>query len=51
MALLREDVNWRSYGQRNPLFEYKDDAYILFLDLIKTIRQLVIFDLLTMKLI
>jgi len=51
MSLLRDDVNWRSYGQRNPLFEYKDDAYILFLDLIKTIRQLVIFDLLTMKLI
>jgi len=51
MSLLRDDVNWRSYGQRNPLFEYKDDAYLLFLDLIKTIRQLVIFELLTMKLI
>lgn len=51
MSLLRDDVGWRSYGQRNPLFEYKDDAFLLFLDLIKTIRQLVIFDLLTMKLL
>ena len=26
MALLRDAVGWRTYGQRNPLFEYKDEA-------------------------
>jgi preprotein translocase subunit SecA len=30
MSLLRDSVGWRGYGQRNPLFEYKDDAYELF---------------------
>ena len=28
--LLRDAVGWRSYGQRNPLFEYKDEAYEFF---------------------
>ena len=30
MSLLRDAVGWRSYGQRNPLFEYKEEAYELF---------------------
>jgi preprotein translocase subunit SecA len=30
MALLRDAVGWRSYGQRNPLFEYKEEAYEFF---------------------
>jgi hypothetical protein len=29
-ALLRDAVEWRSYGQRNPLFEFKEEAYNLF---------------------
>ena len=44
MALLRDAVGWRSYGQRNPLFEYKDEAYELFKRVVNT-RQLVIYDL------
>jgi preprotein translocase subunit SecA len=44
MSLLRDAVGWRSYGQRNPLFEYKDDSYKLFKDLSKTIRQLVVYE-------
>jgi preprotein translocase subunit SecA len=27
MTLLREAVGWRGYGQRNPLYEYKQDAF------------------------
>ena len=49
MSLIRDAVGWRGYGQRNPLFEYKDEAYGLFLYLIKLIRQLVIYELLNIK--
>jgi len=49
MSLIRDAVGWRGYGQRNPLFEYKDEAYALFLYLIKLIRQLVIYELLNIK--
>lgn len=45
MGLLREAVGWRGYGQKNPLYEYQEDAYRLFEELNITIRQLVIFDL------
>merc|ERR1712174_82362 len=30
IALLRDAVGWRTYGQRNPLFEFKEEAYNLF---------------------
>ena len=46
MALLRDAVGWRGYGQRNPLFEYKDDAYELFQNRSKITRHLIIYDLL-----
>jgi preprotein translocase subunit SecA len=46
MSLLRDAVGWRGYGQRNPLFEYKDDAYELFQNRSKITRHLVIYDLL-----
>ena len=45
MGLLREAVGWRGYGQKNPLYEYQEDAYKLFKELNITLRQLVIFDL------
>ena len=45
MALLRDAVGWRSYGQRNPLFEYKDEAYELFKSRGLITRHLVIYDL------
>jgi preprotein translocase subunit SecA len=45
MALLRDAVGWRSYGQRNPLFEYKDEAYELFKSRGIIARHLVIYDL------
>ena len=46
MTLLREAVGWRGYGQRNPLYEYKQDAFYLFEDRKKILRQLIIYDLL-----
>ena len=46
MTLLREAVSWRSYGQRNPLYEYKREAFKLFKIQKKFLRQLIIFKLL-----
>jgi len=45
MSLLRDAVGWRSYGQRNPLFEYKDEAYEFFKSRGLITRHLVIYDL------
>jgi preprotein translocase subunit SecA len=46
MTLLREAVGWRGYGQRNPLYEYKRDAFYMFEIREKLLRHLVIYDLL-----
>ena len=46
MTLLREAVGWRGYGQRNPLYEYKQDAYKMFETRKEILRHLVIYDLL-----
>ena len=45
MALLRDAVRWRGYGQRNPLYEYKEEAYDLFQDRSLATRHLMIYDL------
>ena len=45
MSILRDSVGWRGYGQRNPLFEYKDDAYELFQNRSQITRHLVLYDL------
>jgi preprotein translocase subunit SecA len=46
MSLLREAVGWRGYGQRNPLYEYKQDAYYIFATQQEVLRHLIIYDLL-----
>lgn len=46
MTLLREAVGWRGYGQRNPLYEYKQDAFYLFETRKEFLRHLIIYDLL-----
>jgi len=46
MALLREAVGWRGYGQKNPLYEYKQEAFYMFETQKETLRHLVIYDLL-----
>jgi len=46
MTLLREAVGWRGYGQRNPLYEYKKEAFYMFETSEKLFRHLVIYDLL-----
>ncbi|RYD47733.1 MAG: preprotein translocase subunit SecA, partial [Verrucomicrobiaceae bacterium] len=39
MDELREGVNLRSQGQKDPLVEYKNEAYNLFVSLMDSIRQ------------
>ena len=51
MNLLRDAVGWRSYGQRNPLFEYKDEAYEFFKRRALITRHLVIYDLIRSSII
>ena len=46
IALLRDAVGWRSYGQRNPLFEFQEEAYNLFQNRNIIIRHLLIRDFL-----
>jgi len=46
ISLLRDAVGWRSYGQRNPLFEFKEEAYNLFQNRNTIIRHLLIRDFL-----
>ena len=46
MTLLRETVGWRGYGQRNPLYEYKQDAFYMFETRKELLRHLVIYNLL-----
>ncbi len=39
MDALREGVNLRSYGQKDPLIEYKQEAYIMFEELMRNIHN------------
>jgi len=42
---LREAVYLRSFGQKDPLVEYKNDAYVMFVDLMDTIKGEVLINL------
>jgi len=39
MDILKEGIGLRGYGQRDPLIEYKREAYEMFEDLIKRIKE------------
>nr|WDB00567.1 preprotein translocase subunit SecA [Cavernulicola chilensis] len=43
MSFLRESVGWRGYGQKDPLTEYKNEAYNLFGSMLTAIRQNVVY--------
>jgi preprotein translocase subunit SecA len=38
MNYTRDTINWRSYGQQNPLVEYNIDAFNSFKLMLKQIR-------------
>ncbi|CCP38227.1 preprotein translocase subunit A (plastid) [Chondrus crispus] len=47
MTLLKESIGWRSYGQQDPLVEYKNEGFQLFITMVTYIRQTVVY--LTMR--
>jgi preprotein translocase subunit SecA len=40
---LRENIGWRGYGQKDPLIEYKNEAYNLFLSMTTNVRHSVVY--------
>ncbi|NQT22497.1 MAG: SEC-C domain-containing protein, partial [Candidatus Omnitrophica bacterium] len=42
MDQLREGINWRAYGQRDPLVEYQHEAFAMFSELIKIMDEEII---------
>jgi preprotein translocase subunit SecA len=42
MEALRESVGLRGYGQQDPLIEYKNEAYDIFLKMMTQLRRNVI---------
>nr|YP_009511608.1 preprotein-translocase subunit a [Melanthalia intermedia]AXI97485.1 preprotein-translocase subunit a [Melanthalia intermedia] len=51
MTMLRESIGWRSYGQQDPLVEYKNEAFNLFLNMVTYIRQTVIYLIMRSRLV
>lgn len=43
MNALRETISWRGYGQKDPLIEYKNEAYVLFTSMVTNIRHSVTY--------
>ena len=43
MGLLRDVVGWRAYGQRNPLDEYKREAFLMFEGREETLKNLALY--------
>jgi preprotein translocase subunit SecA len=43
MTALREIIGWRGYGQKDPLIEYKNEAYTLFTGMTTNIRHSVVY--------
>nr|YP_010835253.1 preprotein-translocase subunit a [Cryptomonas gyropyrenoidosa]WFQ82928.1 preprotein-translocase subunit a [Cryptomonas gyropyrenoidosa] len=41
--LLRENIGWRGYGQKDPLIEYKNEAYTLFVSMTANVRHSVVY--------
>lgn len=51
ISFLRESIRWRAYGQKNPLTEYKKEAFNFFVAMLTKIRHRVIYFTLRAKII
>ena len=49
MDALRESVGLRGYGQKDPLIEYKNEGYYMFLDMMTNMRRNVIYSMFMFK--
>jgi preprotein translocase subunit SecA len=43
MNYIRETINWRSYGQQNPLLEYNNEAYKSFKRMFEEIQRCMLY--------
>nr|YP_010338244.1 preprotein translocase subunit SecA [Bangia atropurpurea]UNJ18194.1 preprotein translocase subunit SecA [Bangia atropurpurea] len=50
MGALRDSIGWRSYGQQDPLVEYKNEAFNLFIEMITHIKHTVVYAILRSRL-
>lgn len=51
ISFLRESIRWRAYGQKNPLTEYKKEAFNFFVTMLTKIRHRVVYFILRAKII
>ena len=51
ISALRDAVGWRAYGQKNPLTEYKQEAYNFFVIMLTRIRHRVVYFVLRSRII
>ena len=51
ISSLKESVRWRAYGQKDPLTEYKKEAFNLFINMLTKIRHRVTFFILRSKIL
>jgi preprotein translocase subunit SecA len=46
MDVLRDSIGWRSYGQFDPLLEYKNESFNLFVDTTREIKYNAVYNIL-----
>lgn len=46
MDILRDSIGWRSYGQFDPLLEYKNESFNLFVDTTREIKYNAVYNIL-----
>jgi preprotein translocase subunit SecA len=51
ITFLRDSIRWRAYGQKDPLTEYKKEAFNYFLVMLARIRHRVVYFVLRSKFI
>lgn len=51
ISALRDAVGWRAYGQKDPLTEYKQEAYNFFVIMLTRIRHRVVYFVLRSRII
>ena len=51
ISFLRDSIRWRAYGQKNPLTEYKKEAFNFFITMLTRIRHRVVYFVLRSKIL
>ena len=51
IAFLRDSIRWRAYGQKNPLTEYKKEAFNYYTIMLAGIRHRVVYFVFSSKLV